>query len=105
MSTDESCPLGYNDAYEDLDKSNLKFIYEQFRNTCFLLFISVDYSLCKEIVYKVRKVAEVDTCGNIIQIYDSLSEAARILDLNEPGICNVCNGKSKTTKGHRFVYV
>ena len=30
MPTDEFCPLGYNDAYADLDKSNLKFIYEQF---------------------------------------------------------------------------
>ena len=56
MSTDESCPLGYNDAYEDLDKSNLKFIYELFRNTCFLLFISVDYSLCKEIVYIILHI-------------------------------------------------
>ena len=29
MPTDEVCPLGYNDAYGYLDKSNLKFIYEQ----------------------------------------------------------------------------
>ena len=33
MSTDEVCPLGYNDAYGDLDKSNPKFIYEQFLET------------------------------------------------------------------------
>ena len=32
MSTDEVCPLGYNDAYGDLDKY-LKFIYEQFPAT------------------------------------------------------------------------
>ena len=49
-------PTDDNNAYGDLDKSNLKFIYEQFRNTCFLLFISVDYSLCKEIVYIILHI-------------------------------------------------
>ena len=49
-------------------------------------------------------IIQIDTNGKIINYFESMSEAARKLDLSVANICNVCKGKLKNTKGYIFKY-
>lgn len=53
-----------------------------------------------------KKVAQIDINSNeILQIYNSASEAARANGLNNSKISSVCNGRRKTTGGYRWEYL
>ena len=55
---------------------------------------------------KKRKVKQVDTeTGNVIAIFDSIHEAARVVGAKVPNICNVCNGKNLRCKGYFWQYL
>ena len=44
-------------------------------------------------------------CANTDTIYNSIKEAASLLNLTEPNIVNVLKGKTKATKGFIFQYI
>jgi hypothetical protein len=53
-----------------------------------------------------KKVAQIDISSNeVIRIFDSASEAARILNLHNSKISSVCRGVRKSTGGYRWEYV
>lgn len=57
-----------------------------------------------------RKVAQIDkNTDEIIQIYDSIAEAALALNKDKktasPGICSVCKGKKKSAYGYKWKYM
>lgn len=53
-----------------------------------------------------KKVAQIDISTNeVIKVFNSASEAGRILNLQNSKISSVCNGKRKTTGGFRWEYV
>lgn len=51
------------------------------------------------------KTALVDTYGNILKIYCSAIEASIENKCNHSSVCQVCNGKLKTTHGLIFKYI
>ena len=53
-----------------------------------------------------KKVAQINKNTNeIICIYESISEAARMLKLHNQLISQVCKGSRKTTGGYKWIYV
>lgn len=51
-----------------------------------------------------RKVAQYDLDGNLIKIWDSVTEAAVATGTYTGAIANVCNGKLKKTAGYKWAY-
>ena len=52
-----------------------------------------------------KKVAQINKNTNeIICIYESISEAARMLNLHNQLISQVCKGSRKTTGGYKWIY-
>lgn len=49
-------------------------------------------------------VIQMDENENIVAIYSSISEAARITNLSKGGICSCCKGKRKTLGGFKWRY-
>lgn len=47
-----------------------------------------------------KKVAAIDSTGNVVMVFDSMSDAARNLGLNVSNICNACHGRLKKTGGY-----
>jgi len=46
------------------------------------------------------KIFKIDKCtGEVLEIFNGYSEAAKSVDINKGAIWGVCNGKSKTSKG------
>lgn len=54
---------------------------------------------------KSKKVAKTDGLGNILEIYDSASEAAYKNDCDISTLCKVCKGIHKSTKGLFFIFL
>lgn len=53
-----------------------------------------------------KKVKQLDKHTlEIINIFDSASEAGRVLNINSSKISSVCTGKRKTTGGFKFEYI
>lgn len=54
-----------------------------------------------------RKVKQLDLEGNLIKIWDSITEAAKFLNIigNESPITKVCRGKRKQSCGFKWEYV
>ena len=61
----------------------------------------------KEKNFSSKKVAQIDKITNeIIQIYPSVSAAARAVKSNTSNISNVCRGgRAKTVKGYKWKYI
>ena len=53
----------------------------------------------------LRAVIQKDLDGNIINIFDSVSEASRQTGSNRKGISAVCGGKQKTCNGYFWSFV
>lgn len=53
---------------------------------------------------KCRAVYEIDINNNIIHEFASMQEAKDFYHDNKMAICDVCNGRQKSTKGHIFCY-
>lgn len=51
-----------------------------------------------------RKIYQFDKQGNLIDVFDSITEAATILNLDKSKICACCNGRQKTTGGYQWSY-
>ena len=51
-----------------------------------------------------RPVAQLTLDGNIIKVYESISEAAKSLNVDASAISNCVRGKSKTSCGYRWCY-
>jgi len=51
---------------------------------------------------KARKIAQCDLEGNIIKIWPSVREAAKILKFSRGNMAKVCNKEHKTLKGYRW---
>ena len=51
-----------------------------------------------------RKVLLIDSVGNKLQEFSSLSEAAQFANTDVSSISKVCRGKSKSAKGYYFKY-
>ena len=52
-----------------------------------------------------KKVCEIDSQGNVINIYNSVRECAKSIGIKcESDISGVCNGRLKTAKGRLFRY-
>ena len=52
-----------------------------------------------------KKVCEIDKNGNILNIYNSIRECAKALEIkSESQISGVCNGRLKSAKGKLFKY-
>lgn len=49
-----------------------------------------------------KKIVLVDEKGNILNTFESMSEASRLLNLSISNISRVCSGKLKDTKGYIF---
>ncbi len=54
---------------------------------------------------RIKAVEQVDKCGNVIQEFESASEASRKTGINRRAICNVCIGRSKTAGGYFWKFV
>ena len=54
---------------------------------------------------KKKQVAQLDNDGNIIAIFDSISEAARQTGANRKGISAVCLDKQKTCANYKWKFV
>lgn len=52
-----------------------------------------------------KKVAQYDLCGNLINIWESASIAAKETNTLISKISAVCHGKQKTTNGYKWKYV
>ena len=52
----------------------------------------------------IKKVYQYDLNKNFVSEYKSLSEAARINDINVSGICQACKNKLKTYKNYYWSY-
>ena len=51
-------------------------------------------------IFHTKKVAQIDKKTNeILAVYESMAEAARICNVSYAGIYNVCRGKAKTSGG------
>lgn len=61
----------------------------------------------KEKDFSAKKVAQIDKITNeIIQIYPSISAAAKAVNGNTSNISKVCHGgKAKTAKGYKWKYI
>jgi len=44
-------------------------------------------------------------CIETQEVFRSITEAAKKMNLNRTGICNVLSGRNKTTKGYTFKYL
>ena len=51
-----------------------------------------------------KQVYKIDLNGNIIEKYDSISEAAKINGIKATCICNCCKHKQKTAGGYIWKY-
>lgn len=51
-----------------------------------------------------KKVSQYDMAGNLIQVWESMAEAARSLGLQQPNISKVCLGKRSQTGGYKWAY-
>lgn len=51
-----------------------------------------------------KRVCQYSLVGNLITVFNSISETSRKLGINVADISNCCNGKRKTAKGYKFVY-
>lgn len=51
------------------------------------------------------KIVQINSNGETINEFESISEASRKLNLSAANICNVCKGKLKNTKGYIFRYM
>lgn len=54
---------------------------------------------------RAKQIAQYDTDGNLIKIWDCLSDAAREYNVTTGCIYNACSGKNKTAAGYQFRYV
>ena len=52
-----------------------------------------------------KAVVQCDLAGNVIAVYDSISEASRRTNINCGHICQCAKGKEKTSGGYRWAYV
>ena len=55
--------------------------------------------------FEVKKIGKYDTNGNLLETYDGLRMAAKSVNGSTGAICDVCNGKHKTSKGFVWKYV
>lgn len=53
---------------------------------------------------KAKKVAQIDDDGNVIAIFESISEASRITGANRKGISAVCLGKQKRCFSYKWKF-
>ena len=51
-----------------------------------------------------KKVSQYDMTGNLIQVWESMAEAARSLGLQQPNISKVCLGKRSQTGGYKWAF-
>lgn len=51
-----------------------------------------------------KKVVQKDDNGNVIKVWDSLSNASRTLNIPVPHIVRVCKGDRKHTRGYKWEY-
>lgn len=54
---------------------------------------------------KKRAVQQLDLEGNIIQEFSSCTAAAKAVGATPGAICHVCNGRAKSCKGYKWMYV
>ena len=52
-----------------------------------------------------KSVAQIDMDGNVVRIFDSLSDAERIFGYNHSNVSNCCNGKIPTAYGYKWRFV
>ena len=53
---------------------------------------------------KSKKVGQYDICGNLIMVYETVSQAAKVNNVCHQSISDCCKGKLKTVKGFIFSY-
>lgn len=61
--------------------------------------------LGKGYLIRRRKVEQRDLQGNLIKIWDSMTEAAKTLKINLSGIIMNCRGTLKKSKGYKWNYL
>ena len=59
----------------------------------------------KKIQTNSKKVVQLDLDNNIINIYDSLNEAGRVLGISSQNIGKVCKGFRQFCGGYRWKYL
>lgn len=58
----------------------------------------------EKIIIKQKKICQYNLNGDLLQVYNSLKEAANETQINKSIICNVCNYKGKTAGGYIWRY-
>ena len=51
-----------------------------------------------------KKISQYDMAGNLIQVWESMAEAARSLGLQQSNISKVCLGKRSQTGGYKWAF-
>ena len=54
---------------------------------------------------KKRRIKQLDLHNNVIQVWNSISEASRELNISISGISNTCNGRYKTAGGCKWEFI
>ena len=68
------------------------------------VFLGIRISPIKKERHKVRPIAQLGLDGNIIKIWDAMTDIEKELGISTSKICMCCQGKRKTTKGFKFKY-
>lgn len=53
---------------------------------------------------RYKKVIQFDLSNNILNTYNSVTEASKLTKISQPQISNCCNGKAKTAGGYMWCY-
>ena len=90
------------DCTVDYDKSNLEWCTQKYNS---------NYGTRKERLRKyaisnvMRPVVQFDMEGNVIDTFESLSDAENKTGISNINICGVCNGRRKSTHGYVFKFL
>jgi hypothetical protein len=59
----------------------------------------------KAYAVRCRKVEQLDLSNKTIKQFDSITQAANLMNINRQNISKVCNGKLKTVAGYKWRYI
>jgi hypothetical protein len=67
--------------------------------------IGADYSSNFKKHINNKQIVQFDLNFNKLQVFNSVAEASKKLNINRSGIDDCCKGKQKTTRGFKFMYL
>lgn len=69
-----------------------------------LEWVSASYNVSYSIHNQSCKIKQLDKCGNLIKIWDSIKQIGRETDYHQGNIINCCKGKRRSAYGYCWQY-